>query len=344
MKIGIAGYGLLGRLLSLALVQYGFEVAVFDPDLSGRSSSAFVAAGMLCPYSEIDAPAKVFQWGQSSIAHWLHISQAMATKDWLATKGSLVVAHPQEHNRLTQFISKLKFKSIQDNYRLLDQAGLAIIEPELQLTTGIYFENEGVIDTRKFICEIDAYLKKTRQVTYHEVFIQSVLENQLVGTNEKQYEFDWVIDSRGMGAQKECNNLRGVRGEVIHLYAPDVNLARPIRMLHPRYHLYIVPRANHHYIIGASEIESEDVSEITVRSTLELLTAAFSIHRGFAEARIIDTKVGLRPTFPNHLPFIQVFPGKVSVNGLYRHGYLLAPIVVHKVIDKLLEIGGSHVN
>ena len=81
-----------------------------------------------------------------------------------------------------------------------------------------------------------------------------------------------VFDCRGFGAKKAYPQLRGVRGEVIWLQTSQVQLAHPIRLVHPRYPLYVVPRGQGRYVIGASQIESEDFSAISVRTILELLT------------------------------------------------------------------------
>jgi len=87
-----------------------------------------------------------------------------------------------------------------------------------------------------------------------------------------------------MGARDAFPQLRGVRGELIHVHAPDVDITRPVRLMHPRYSIYVVPRAGHRYVIGATSIESDDMKAITVQSTLELLSSAFSISSGFSEA------------------------------------------------------------
>ena len=68
---------------------------------------------------------------------------------------------------------------------------------------------------------------------------------------------------------------------MIRLHAPEVSLRRPVRLMHPRYPLYIAPKPDHVFVIGATEIESEDTSPASVRSTLELLSAAYSLHSGF---------------------------------------------------------------
>jgi glycine oxidase len=124
-----------------------------------------------------------------------------------------------------------------------------------------------------------------------------------------------------------------VRGEVIRLHAPQVNIKRPVRLVHPRYPLYIAPKQNQVYVIGATEIESDDASEASVRSTLELLSAAYSLHSGFAEARILEINTQLRPTLNDNLPAIrQLTSNCIQINGLYRHGFLIGPAILDAVM------------
>ncbi|MDI9690499.1 FAD-dependent oxidoreductase, partial [Burkholderia cenocepacia] len=82
-------------------------------------------------------------------------------------------------------------------------------------------------------------------------------------------------------------DMRGIRGEVARVRAPGIGLTRPVRLLHPRYPLYIAPKQDDLYVIGATEVEGEDMSPVSVRSALELLSAAFSVHPALGEARIL---------------------------------------------------------
>lgn len=152
---------------------------------------------------------------------------------------------------------------------------------------------------------------------------------------------DWIADTRGLSAQADLPDLRGVRGELIIVSAPDVRLRRPIRLMHPRYRVYIVPRPSDRYVIGATSIEAEDFSPITVRSTLELLSAAFAVHPGFGEARVDETVTQCRPAFPDNRPRIHYAEGLVRINGLHRHGFLLAPALV-EFAAYFLERGRLH--
>ena len=69
-----------------------------------------------------------------------------------------------------------------------------------------------------------------------------------------------VIDCRGLGARDDrFPELRGVKGEMIIVETiGDRTVARPVRLIHPRWPLYIIPRANRQFMIGATSIEAED--------------------------------------------------------------------------------------
>jgi glycine oxidase len=113
-----------------------------------------------------------------------------------------------------------------------------------------------------------------------------------------------------------------------------VTLSRPTRLIHPRYPIYIAPKENGVFVIGATEIESEDRSPSSVRSTLELLSAAYSVHPGFAEGRVLEMNTQLRPTLPDNLPTIEVLEtGLMRINGLYRHGFLITPLMVDCALE-----------
>ena len=113
---------------------------------------------------------------------------------------------------------------------------------------------------------------------------------------------DIVVDCRGLAARDALPDLRGVRGEMVVVRSPDVSLQRPVRMLHPRIPLYIVPRGNGLFMIGATMIESERRGPVSVRSAVELLNAAYALHPAFGEAEIVELGADLRPAFPDNLP------------------------------------------
>jgi glycine oxidase len=115
-----------------------------------------------------------------------------------------------------------------------------------------------------------------------------------------------------------------------------------VQLLHPRHPLYIVPWGEGQYMIGATVIETEDDGPVTVRSALELLGAAYALHPAFGEAEILDLGAGVRPAFPDNMPraLVRESGRRIFVNGAYRHGFLLAPMLAKAVTD-YLESGAT---
>jgi glycine oxidase len=151
-----------------------------------------------------------------------------------------------------------------------------------------------------------------------------------------------VIDCRGLAAREDLPGLRAVRGERLLLRSREVRLTRTVRLLHPRHPLYVVPWGNGLFLVGATVIESEDWSAMTVRSALELLGLAYALHPGFGEAEIVELGAGLRPAFADNVPKVVVASARhIHVNGAYRHGFLLAPALARIAAD-LVETGARH--
>jgi glycine oxidase len=134
-----------------------------------------------------------------------------------------------------------------------------------------------------------------------------------------------------------------VRGERLLLASSEVSLSRPVRLLHPRHPIYVVPWGDGKFLVGATMIESEDDGPVTVRSALELLGAAYALHPAFGEAQILETGAGVRPAFPDNVPraVVRVGGKRIFVNGAYRHGFLLAPALAEAVAT-YLATGAAH--
>jgi glycine oxidase len=250
-------------------------------------------------------------------------------------EGSIITAHPQDYNELDHFIETLKYKVPEaSEIKLLDRQALTQLEPDLEQHSKAFFiPQEGQVDAQRFMKASSDYLLSHANVIWKEESKVKKVSNGSISLEDEVETFDWVFDARGLGAQEDMDDLRGVRGEVFWLDAPEVNITRPTRMLHPRYKIYIVPRPNNRYVIGATEIESEDKSPMSVRSSLELLSAVYSMHSGFAEARIANMLTNCRPSLRDNLPKIEHSTKTTCINGLYRHGYLLAPAVVEEALN-----------
>lgn len=337
--VGIAGAGLVGRVLALNLIQRGIQVTLFERDSSDSAPNAagYTAAGMLSPYAELELmDVELFQLGVRSIELWPGLVDWMANQGCpvdFQHRGSLVLAHHNDRADLQHFMRQLMDK-LPSGYQVeqLNNARLIELEPELaHHHQAWWLPNEGQVDSSQFFQQSERLLKNHALVEWCE----NTEVKQLSSRQIDDQAFDWVFDCRGLGAKPDMCDLRGVRGEVFWLDAPEVKLTRPVRLMHPRYRIYIVPRANGRYVIGASEIESEDRSPMSVRSSLELLSAAYSVQPGFAEARIVNQLTNCRPALGDNLPRIEQLDGLTRINGLYRHGYLFSPAMVEQALVEL---------
>jgi glycine oxidase len=339
IRFAVIGAGVIGRLTAWRLSELG-EVTLFEKNKETDDTAAsFVGAGLISPWSELDyCEPQIKNWGMTSLSLWKDYLALLKAPPFFQTAGTLVVSHQRDFPDLDRLKNRLEKWVPESEYEWVTQEKIGNLEPELdkRFLNGIFIPGEAQVENRDLMHSLKKELETKAQIHFDsEVTHVKPFGVEIKGDN---LAFDWVIDCRGLGARSLIRNLRGVRGEIIRVQAHEVNLNRPIRLIHPKYPLYIAPRADHHFVIGATQIESESKEPITVRSALELLSAAFSIHSGFAEAKIKEMASGLRPALPDHLPCLNIQKGFAELNGFYRHGFLLGPYFVEKLFLALKEM------
>ncbi len=335
--VAIVGAGLLGRLIAWQLLRDGHAVTLYDAgDLDAPPAAAWTAAGMVAPLCETAVSERcVHDMGRFALAQWPAWLRALDAASLWQQHGSLMVAHPQDLNELSQFRRDLAHVLGGDApCRTLDARDIQRLEPDLApgFQQGLYLPDEAHLDNRalleRLLGEIRALGGECHAHCPAETFPGEVV------TIDGRRRFDRVVDCRGTGARPRHPSLRGVRGETLHVQTAEVRLSRPVRLMHPRYQLYVVPKPEHRFVIGATQIESEDRSPVSLQSSLELGSALYTLSPAFAEARILEQGVNLRPAFLDNLPHVTHREGLITANGLFRHGYLLAPAVVcHLLAD-----------
>ncbi|GHC94002.1 glycine oxidase ThiO [Pseudorhodoferax aquiterrae] len=341
-SFGIAGAGLLGRLLAWRLARTGAQAQVFDaaagpaPAFDAQGPAAFSAAGMLSPLAERDhADARVASLGWRSIALWRDIVAALpAPRPFFAERGSLLVAHRGDLPSAQRVLARLAGET-RAAPEALDTAALARLEPALPPPAHAWLlPGEAQIDPLATLAALHA---AAEGVAWHwRRPVAQALPGRLQFEGGDWAEFDCVIDVRGLGAAQSLP-LRGVRGETVWLHAPGHGLTRPVRLVHPRHRVYLVPRPDDLLFLGATEIESEDRSPVSLKSAVELMSAAHSVLPVLAEARILRLDRHLRPALPDHLPRTVHEDGLLRINGLFRHGWLMAPALVQDALALLRQ-------
>ena len=124
------------------------------------------------------------------------------------------------------------------------------------------------------------------------------------GTRQRP-DADLIVDCRGLAARDVLPDLRGVRGEMRRgpLARGDA-VAAGAAAASALSRSTSCRAATALFMIGATVIESEERGPVSVRSALDLLSAAYALHPGFGEAEIVSWAPTLRPAFPDNRPRI----------------------------------------
>lgn len=311
-RASVLGAGVAGLCVATELVARGHEVTIFDPAARpGPHGCSWWAGGMLAPFCEGEtAEEPVVRLGQKAADWW---ERQGAT---VARRGTVVLTLGRDRRELDRFARRVQ------RHERLDVAALAEMEPDLdgRFDRALHIPGEAHLDPRAALLHLRDRLELAGVVFVAEPGRADGL----------------TFDCRGLAARDVLRDLRGVKGEMAVLRSSDIHLSRPIRLLHPRFPLYVVPRADGLFMLGATQVESDDRRR-SVRSVLELLSAAYAMHPAFGEAELVEIGVDARPAFPDNLPRIHRRGQTIHVNGLFRHGFLLAPALAQMAVEAVFE-------
>jgi glycine oxidase len=326
MRATVIGAGVAGLACAIELMERGATVDIVEraPSL-GAGACSWYAGGMLAPWCEAES-------AEPAVAR-----QGEIAPDWWAAhfagtqrQGTLVVAPPRDAGDLARFAERTT------HHRWLDEAGIAGLEPDLcgRFRRALYFAEEAHLDPRQ------ALLALADRLAARGAAIRFGADGREAASGT-----DVILDCRGFAARDRLPDLRGVRGEMIVLRTREIALKRPVRLLHPRIPIYVVPRGEGVFMVGATMIESDHRGPVTARSAADLINGAYTLHPAFGEAEILEMSADIRPAFPDNLPRIMRQGRTISVNGLFRHGFLLSPAFARQAADlafSLSETGHDH--
>lgn len=313
-EVTVVGAGVVGLTIATELAERGVPLRLFDAGGEpGPHACSWWAGGMLAPFCEREsAEEAVVRLGQEAADWWDRHTTSVIRQ------GSLVVALTRERRELDRFARRTS------NHRRLGPAEIAALEPALErrISDALFFEAEAHLDPRTALSAlVEGLARRGIEIERRHFEVTAAERDRL------------IVDCRGLAAADTLRDLRGVKGEMLLLRSQEVSLSRPLRLLHPRHPLYIVPRGQGVFMLGATQIESGERRRVTARSLLELLSAAYALHQAFGEAEVLEMGADARPAFPDNLPRIRRRGNLLYVNGLFRHGFLLAPALARQLAD-----------
>ncbi|HEX7381764.1 MAG TPA: FAD-dependent oxidoreductase, partial [Nevskiaceae bacterium] len=270
-RVTVIGAGPAGLTAALELSDGGAEVEVLERGTApGRQACGWFAGGMLGPwYERADSDPRVLEWGLQALEWWpRHFSGTVLA-------GTLVLAQPRDRAELDRFATRTT------GYRWLDADAITALEPDLadRFRRALFFPQEGHLDPRLALPALVDELTARGVAVRFGVNVDA----GVAATAERL-----LLDCRGPCARDRLPRLRCVRGEMARVHTTDVHFRRPVRMLHPRHPVYVIPRADDTFMVGGTVIESANAEPVTVRSAMELLSSAYAIHPAFAEAHVVE--------------------------------------------------------
>jgi len=308
VDVTIIGAGVAGLWAARSCLARGLRPRLVDRSgPPGPHTCSWWAGGMLAPECEgATAEPSVITHGRKAAALWGDVTT-------VSSRGTLVLAPERDRAELNRFAARTTA------HVACDDDAIAVLEPDLgaRHKRGLFFAKEAHLDPRQALNDLVRSLAA----------LGVVIEQAEITPDNVQGP---VIDCRGLAAQGDLQGLRGVRGEMIVLHSDEIMLTRPIRLLHPRHPLYVVPRADGLFMLGATQIESASRGPMTARSALELLSAAYALDPRFAEAAIVEMGADLRPAFADNVPRVVQRGHVLHLNGLFRHGFLMAPALAEQ--------------
>lgn len=324
MHIDIVGAGVGGLCAATLFAERGCQVRIVsDSEGPDDSCCSWWAGGMLAPYCELEnSEPDVAALGAEAAGFW------QQRVPGVENRGSLVLVTRRDKPDLAQFAART------EAYTPVDMHGIAELEPDLdgRFADGLHFATESHLDPRQALQALYRELQTNPRVTFETGRRLSAEE-----LAHHSPDADWRIDCRGLAARDTFSDLRGVKGEMLLLHQPELSLRRPVRLLHPRYPIYVVPRDEHVFMVGATMLESDAREHAKARSLMELLNAAWALHPLFGDADVLEIGTDARPAWPDNIPRVRRRGRVLYLNGLFRHGFLCAPALARHAVEHVLD-------
>lgn len=321
IDVAIIGTGVAGLCCACELLQRGARVTVYEKSAGiGENACSWYAGGMLAPWCEEEsAGSAVTAMGAMAMDWWSRYTR-------VERYGSIVLSSRRDRAELHRFAALTR------NHQWLDERALRDCEPDIgaEFSQGLWFGGEAHLNPRQALCDLCDYVTgKGADMRFGVEISAPEIQSAL--------QVERIVDCTGMAAATRLPGLRGVKGEMLVLHTDEVAFSRPIRMLHPRHPVYLVPRDDHTIMLGATMIENDERNRISALSMLELLSTAYALNSALGEAGIVEIGVDVRPAFADNLPSMHREDNVLYVNGLFRHGFLLGPAMAQQAAEAVMD-------
>jgi glycine oxidase len=349
----VIGAGVIGLAVAWRSAQAGLAVTVLERGRPGAETS-HVAAGMLAPISET-SPTELglLALGLRSASTYhefvAELAEASACDPGYVRCGTLAVARDGDEAEALEREFELR-RRLDLEVRRLPPSAARRLEPALSPAIRLALEvpNDHAIDPRRLTAALaraveraGGVIRSGAEVT--EVVLDGDRVAGVVLAGGERVPASHVVVAAGPWSGQlaglpsaACVPIRPVKGQILRLHDP----AGPGLLDHVvrRGSVYVVPRGDGRYVLGATMEERGFDTKVTAGAVFELLREAVELLPGLSELELDECSAGLRPATPDGAPAIG--PGVISglhwATGHHRGGVLLAPLTAELVLSGLL--------
>jgi glycine oxidase len=334
----IAGGGIIGLSLAIALRKRGATVLIVERGEPGREAS-HAAGGMLV---ESETPEVLRTLAAASASMYPEFARELQVESGinvdLRDYGTIVFPSAGHLDNVTA-----------SALTSLDLAALAELEPALAIQEmSAFYLKEHSIDPRALTAAAWK-TAKLRGVDFSSgdlVTTVNLSDGQVSGvtTNKTSFLTSKVVNCAGAWSGQigpHTIPTRPVKGQMLCLAMHPRNLLKHV-IRAPE--AYLIPRSDGRLLVGAT-VEEAGFDTRTDPSTMQRFhRSAIELVPRLRDARILEDWAGLRPGTPDNLPILgaTATPGYFVATGHFRDGILLAPITAQVMADVVTDKKPAH--
>lgn len=325
MKVLIVGSGVAGICLAHTCLEKGMQVQILD---MRKNVSSEIAAGIINPivFRRMTLSWRVAELLPFAYAFYQELEQKLETN----------FIHPLIIRRLFPSIQErdfwLKKQELPDYQPFMEQLSEEDLHFPLEQNTfgTARVKQASYIDTNVFIERNLSYFKELgifKEATFNYTDL-----NPITGSYQNE-TYDFIYFAEGKDGKYnpyfEHLPLEQTKGEVLTIQSDEIQTTESLNRK-----CFLLPIGNKQFKVGSTYVWNTDNTIPTEEGKSVICDNLTSISS--ASYKIVAHQAGVRPTVLDRRPLLgkhPEFPKLVIANGLGAKGYLLAPLLMHELVQ-----------
>jgi D-amino-acid dehydrogenase len=340
MRIIIVGAGILGSSVAYHLSHEGVDVLVIDEKHIGKATMA--GAGIVCPWATKVEDPDFYRFYSAGGAYYRKLVAGLAdhgeTDFGYRQVGTLVLAETEDElavveKRLTGRVASAPEAGAIT--RLSGKDAQALFPPLRDDLLGIHVPGGARVEARAIAAAM-LRVAEANGVTVKNGHIELKKQGESVTAifDGEALEADLVIVTAGAWANDILTKVGAVipvkpqKGQIVHLRVPQPTQDWPVLL--PQGPHYMLAFDDNRVVAGATrEIDKGFDYRVTAGGQAEVLNFALKLAPGLADAEVIETRIGFRPSTNGVKPMLGAISGIDGLligNGLGAGGLTMGPL------------------